>query len=39
MAIRVATVDLKGITPYSPSKHYEVDKIGRETHKDYELRT
>ena len=39
MAIRVATVSLSGITPYSPSKHYEVEKIGRETHKDYETRT
>ena len=37
--IRVATVDMSAISPYSPSKHYVVDKIGRETHADYETRT
>lgn len=37
--IRVATVDIQGISPYSPSKYYNVEKIGRETHGDYEKRT
>ena len=37
--IRVATVDIQAMTPYSPSKHYVVEKIGRETHADYETRT
>ncbi len=37
--IRVATVMISGISPYSPSKHYTVEKIGRETNPDYEKRT
>lgn len=43
--MRIATVDLEGISPYSQSKHYEVSKLARatgaeiETAKDYEVRT
>lgn len=37
--IRKATATIRGISTYSPSKHYDVPKIGRETHADYEART
>lgn len=39
--IRTAIAHISGTTgaPYSPSKYYQVDKIGRESHVDYEKRT
>jgi hypothetical protein len=43
--MRIATVELEGISPYSQGKHYEIPKLGRptgadtETAKDYEIRT
>lgn len=37
--VRVAEVTLKSISPMTQSKHYEVPKIGRESHADYEKRT
>ena len=37
--IRIAEVDLESISPMTQSRHYEVDKIGRESHGDYEKRT
>jgi hypothetical protein len=43
--MRIATAELEGISPYSQSKHYEMEKLKRqsgatvETSKDYEERT
>jgi hypothetical protein len=37
--IRVATVTFSNISPMTQSKHYDVPKIGRETHGEYEKRT
>ena len=37
--VRIAEVALKGISPMTQSKHYEVPKIGRESYADYEKRT
>jgi hypothetical protein len=37
--VRVAEVGLKGISPMTQSKHYEVPRNGRESHSDYEKRT
>ena len=35
----VAVCKLKSVSPYSQSKHYEVDKLEKESHADYEKRT
>ncbi len=43
--MRVATATLESISPYSQSKHYDVQRLGRttgsatESHKDHEART
>ena len=37
--VRVATVTLKSSSTMTQSKHYEVPRIGRESHADYEKRT
>ncbi len=43
--MQIATANLESISPYSQSKHYEIEKIGRasgattESAKDYEIRT
>jgi len=37
--MKQAVVNLKSVTPYSQSKHYEVAKLSGESHGDYEVRT
>ena len=37
--MKKATVKLKSVSPYSQSKHYDVDKLEKESHVDYEKRT
>lgn len=34
-----ATVRLRGISPYSPSRAYQVEKLNKESHADFEKRT
>lgn len=37
--MKVATVKLEGVTPYSQSKHYDTPHKPKELHSDYEART
>jgi hypothetical protein len=37
--MKTATVKLRSISPYSQSRHYEVDKLQKEGHADFEKRT
>jgi hypothetical protein len=37
--MKAAIAELKSKSPYSQSKHYEVDKLTKESPKDYEVRT
>lgn len=37
--MKTAIATLRGISPYSQSKHYDVPKLPKENHKDYEART
>jgi hypothetical protein len=37
--MKTATVKLRNSSPYSQSKHYDVDKLEKESAKDYEART
>ena len=37
--MKVASVKLKSVSPYSQSKHYDVPKLEKENAKDYEART
>lgn len=37
--MKTATVTLRGVSPYSQSKHYSTDKLPKELPKDFEART
>ena len=37
--MKTATVQLRGVSPYSQSKHYQTEKLQKESAKDYEART
>ena len=37
--MKVAIAKLISVSPYSQSKHYQVEKLPKELHKDYEART
>jgi len=37
--MKTATVTLRGVSPYSQSKHYSTEKLAKENSKDYEART
>ena len=37
--MKTATVQLRGVSPYSQSKHYQTEKLPKESAKDYEART
>jgi hypothetical protein len=39
MVMKIVTAKLRGIAPYSQSKHYVVDKLPGESHDDYYRRT
>jgi hypothetical protein len=39
MSLKIVTAQLRGISPYSQSKHYVVDKLQGESHDDYYRRT
>ena len=37
--MKTATVTIRGVSPYSQSKHYTTEKLAKENAKDYEART
>ena len=37
--MKTATVTIRGVSPYSQSKHYTTEKLAKENAKDYESRT
>lgn len=37
--MKTATVSLKGVSPYSQSRHYTTDELPKENKRDYEART
>lgn len=37
--MKTATVTIRGVSPYSQSKHYSTEKLAKENSKDYEART